>query len=308
MSRKISVTAQESGERIDALLSCCVEGLTRSAAQRLVESGLVTSDGASVKKSARPRAGSEYIVELPETEAAGAPEPQDIAIDVVYEDSDLIVVNKPRGMVVHPAPGHPDGTLVNALMNHCADSLSGIGGELRPGIVHRIDRDTSGLIVAAKNDFAHLGLSAQLADHSLSRVYEAVARGRFRDDAGTVDAPVGRCPTDRKKMAVTERNSRAAVTHWEVIARYEGYTHVRCRLETGRTHQIRVHMAYIGHPLLRDELYSRAKKPEKGLTGQCLHARTIEFTHPRTLERMSFTTELPEYFRAVLARLGPEIG
>ena len=308
MSGKISVTAQEIGERIDALLSRCVEGLTRSAAQRLIESGLVTSDGASVKKGARTRAGSEYILELPETEAAGAPEPQDIAIDVVYEDSDLIVVNKPRGMVVHPAPGHPDGTLVNALMNHCADSLSGIGGELRPGIVHRIDRDTSGLLVAAKNDFTHLGLSAQLADHSLSRVYEAVARGRFRDDAGTVDAPIGRCPTDRKKMAVTERNSRAAVTHWEVIARYEGYTHIRCRLETGRTHQIRVHMAYIGHPLLGDELYSRAKKPEKGLTGQCLHARTIEFTHPRTLERMSFTTELPEYFRAVLARLGPEIG
>ncbi len=308
MSGKITVKAQESGERIDALLSRCVEGLTRSAAQRLIEQGAVTLGGAPLKKSEKSRAGAEYDVVMPEIAAECAPAAQDLAIEVVYEDADLIVVNKPRGMVVHPAPGHADGTLVNALMFHCGESLSGVGGELRPGIVHRIDRDTSGLLVAAKNDFAHLGLSAQLADHSLRREYEAVARGRFRDDAGTVDAPVGRCPTDRKKMAVTERNSRAAVTHWEVIARYEGYTHIRCRLETGRTHQIRVHMAYIGHPLLGDELYSRAKKPEKGLTGQCLHARAIEFTHPRTLERLRFETELPAYFTDVLSRLGPEIG
>ncbi len=308
MSESIYVRAEESGERIDALLSRCVEGLTRSAAQRLIESGLVTLRGAALKKSSRSAAGDEYLVILPEPEESGAPEPQDLPIDVVYEDADLVVVNKPRGMVVHPAPGHPDGTLVNALMYRCGSSLSGVGGERRPGIVHRIDRDTSGLLVAAKNDFAHLGLAAQLADHSLRRVYEAVARGRFREESGTVDAPIGRCPSDRKKMAVTDKNSRAAVTHWEVLARYEGYTHIRCRLETGRTHQIRVHMAHIGHPLLGDELYSSSKKPEKGLTGQCLHARTLEFTHPRSGERMSFTTDLPEYFTAVLARLGTQTG
>ena len=307
MSEFIEITAEESGERIDALLARMVPELTRSAAQRLIEEGRVTFSGAPVKKNRRTECGEAYTVELPEPELP-EPEPQNIPLDIVYEDSDVIVVNKPRGMVVHPAPGHPDGTLVNALLWHCGDSLSGVGGERRPGIVHRIDKDTSGLIIAAKNDFSHLALSAQLSDRSLSRIYEAVARGEFREDSGTVNAPIGRHPVDRKRMAVTERNSRPAVTHWEVIARYEGYTHIRCRLETGRTHQIRVHMAHIGHPLLGDELYSRAKKPEKGLTGQCLHARTIEFTHPRTLERMSFTTELPEYFRAVLARLGPEIG
>ena len=308
MSESIYVRAEESGERIDALLSRCVEGLTRSAAQRLIESGLVTLRGAALKKSSRSAAGDEYLVILPEPEEAGAPEPQDLPIDVVYEDADLVVVNKPRGMVVHPAPGHPDGTLVDALMYRCGSSLSGVGGERRPGIVHRIDRDTSGLLVAAKNDFAHLGLAARMADHSLRRVYEAVARGRYREESGTVDAPIGRCPSDRKKMAVTDKNSRAAVTHWEVLARYEGYTHIRCRLETGRTHQIRVHMAHIGHPLLGDELYSSSKKPEKGLTGQCLHARTLEFTHPRSGERMGFTTDLPEYFTAVLARLGTQTG
>ncbi len=301
MSEHIEITAEESGERIDALLARLVPELTRSAAQRLLEEGLVTLGGVPVKKNRRTEPGEVYAALLPEPELP-EPEPQDIPLDIVYEDADVVVVNKPRGMVVHPAPGHPDGTLVNALLWHCGASLSGVGGERRPGIVHRIDKDTSGLIIAAKNDFAHLALSAQLADRSLSRVYEAVARGEFREEAGTVDAPIGRHPTERKRMAVTERGSRPAVTHWEVIARYRGWTHIRCRLETGRTHQIRVHMAYIGHPLLGDMVYG-AKKPERGLEGQCLHARELKFLHPRTGEAIHLSTELPEYFQQVLASL-----
>lgn len=301
MSEHIEITAKESGERIDALLARLVPELTRSAAQRLLEEGLVTLGGVPVKKNRRTEPGEVYAALLPEPELP-EPEPQDIPLDIVYEDADVVVVNKPRGMVVHPAPGHPDGTLVNALLWHCGASLSGVGGERRPGIVHRIDKDTSGLIIAAKNDFAHLALSAQLADRSLSRVYEAVARGEFREEAGTVDAPIGRHPTERKRMAVTERGSRPAVTHWEVIARYRGWTHIRCRLETGRTHQIRVHMAYIGHPLLGDMVYG-AKKPERGLEGQCLHARELKFLHPRTGEAIHLSTELPEYFQQVLASL-----
>lgn len=301
MSEHIEITAEESGERIDALLARLVPELTRSAAQRLLEEGLVTLGGVPVKKNRRTEPGEVYAALLPEPELP-EPEPQDIPLDIVYEDADAVVVNKPRGMVVHPAPGHPDGTLVNALLWHCGESLSGVGGERRPGIVHRIDKDTSGLIIAAKNDFAHLALSAQLADRSLSRVYEAVARGEFREEAGTVDAPIGRHPTERKRMAVTERGSRPAVTHWEVIARYRGWTHIRCRLETGRTHQIRVHMAYIGHPLLGDMVYG-AKKPERGLEGQCLHARELKFLHPRTGEAIHLSTELPEYFQQVLASL-----
>ena len=297
----LNITAEESGERIDALLARLVPELTRSAAQRLLEEGLVTLRGVPVKKNRRTEPGEVYAALLPEPELP-EPEPQDIPLDIVYEDADVVVVNKPRGMVVHPAPGHPDGTLVNALLRHCGESLSGVGGERRPGIVHRIDKDTSGLIIAAKNDFAHLALSAQLADRSLSRVYEAVARGEFREEAGTVDAPIGRHPTERKRMAVTERGSRPAVTHWEVIARYRGWTHIRCRLETGRTHQIRVHMAYIGHPLLGDMVYG-AKKPERGLEGQCLHARELKFLHPRTGEAIRLSTELPEYFQQVLASL-----
>ncbi len=301
MSEHIEITAEESGERIDALLARLVPELTRSAAQRLLEEGLVTLGGVPVKKNRRTEPGEVYAALLPEPELP-EPEPQDIPLDIVYEDADVVVVNKPRGMVVHPAPGHPDGTLVNALLWHCGESLSGVGGERRPGIVHRIDKDTSGLIIAAKNDFAHLALSAQLADRSLSRVYEAVARGEFREEAGTVDAPIGRHPTERKRMAVTERGSRPAVTHWEVIARCRGWTHIRCRLETGRTHQIRVHMAYIGHPLLGDMVYG-AKKPERGLEGQCLHARELKFLHPRTGEAIHLSTELPEYFQQVLASL-----
>lgn len=301
MSEHIEITAEESGERIDALLARLVPELTRSAAQRLLEEGLVTLGGVPVKKNRRTEPGEVYAALLPEPELP-EPEPQDIPLDIVYEDADVVVVNKPRGMVVHPAPGHPDGTLVNALLWHCGESLSGVGGERRPGIVHRIDKDTSGLIIAAKNDFAHLALSAQLADRSLSRVYEAVARGEFREESGTVDAPIGRHPTERKRMAVTERGTRPAVTHWEVIARYRGWTHIRCRLETGRTHQIRVHMAYIGHPLLGDMVYG-AKKPERGLEGQCLHARELKFLHPRTGEAIHLSTELPEYFQQVLASL-----
>ena len=228
--------------------------------------------------------------------------PQDIPLDVVYEDGDVIVVNKPAGLVVHPAPGHPDGTLVNALLYHCGSSLSGIGGALRPGIVHRIDRDTSGLMIAAKNDFAHQALAAQLQDHSLARTYEAVAVGGFREDRGTVDAPIGRCVSDRKKMAVTDRGGRPAVTHWETLERFFGYTHIRCRLETGRTHQIRVHMAYIGHPILGDTVYG-AKKPVSGLTGQCLHAAGLRFVHPRTGEAVELQCPLDAEFQNILEKL-----
>ena len=298
----VIVTAEESGERVDALLARHLEGFSRSAVQRLIEGGAVLLGGKAVKKNTLSAAGDRFFVTLPEL--ADIPlVPQDIPLDVVYEDGDVIVVNKPRGLVVHPAPGHPDGTLVNALLYHCGDTLSGIGGEKRPGIVHRIDKDTSGLIIAAKNDFAHLALSAQLSDHSLCREYEAIVRGRLREDSGTIDAPIGRHPTDRKRMAVTQKASRNAVTHWEVIARYGGYTHVRCRLETGRTHQIRVHMAYIGHPLLGDFTYG-APSPDKGLEGQCLHARRLRFVHPTSGELVELETPLPDYFQEVLKRLG----
>ena len=301
----LEITAKESGERIDALLARAVEGLTRSAAQRLLEEGRVSRGGLPVRKNERARAGDVFLVAVPPAEE---PEliPQALPLEVVFEDGDVIVVNKARGMVVHPAPGHPDGTLVNALLWHCGDSLSGIGGEKRPGIVHRIDKDTSGLLIAAKNDFAHQRLSAQLSDRSLSRIYEAVVRGSFRADSGTVDRPIGRHPVDRKRMAVTEKGGRAAVTHWSVLNRYREYTHLQCRLETGRTHQIRVHMASIGHPLLGDGLYG-APCPEKGLEGQCLHARTLQFIHPRSGEAIRLETELPPYFCEVLGKLGAPI-
>ena len=299
------VTAEESGERVDALLARHLDGFSRSAVQRLIESGAVLLDDRPIKKNTICAAGDDFVVMLPEL--AEIPlVPQDIPLDVVYEDGDVIVVNKPRGMVVHPAPGHADGTLVNALLFRCGDSLSGIGGEKRPGIVHRIDKDTSGLIIAAKNDAAHLALSAQLSDHSLRREYEAVVRGRLRGDSGTIDAPIGRHPSDRKRMAVTQRGSRNAVTHWEVLARYRGYSHVRCRLETGRTHQIRVHMAYIGHPLLGDFTYG-APSPDKGLEGQCLHARRLRFVHPSSGQPVELETPLPDYFCEVLKKLGEPV-
>ncbi|GAA6392719.1 RluA family pseudouridine synthase [Clostridiales bacterium] len=297
----LDLTADREGERLDAFLARSVPDLTRSAAQRLLERGAVTLRGRAAKKNDKTRLGDSLTVCLPEPQPVDLV-PQNIPLDVIYEDDDVIVVNKPVGLVVHPAPGHPDGTLVNALLYHCGTSLSGINGELRPGIVHRIDRDTSGLIVAAKNDRAHLALAAQLQDHSLARVYEAVAVGGFREDCGTVDAPLGRHPVDRKKMAVDRKNGREAVTHWSVLARYPGYTHVECRLETGRTHQIRVHLASIGHPLLGDTVYG-SKKPWPGLAGQCLHARRLRFVHPSTGEPLELECPLPDWFRDVLEKL-----
>lgn len=301
-ARTLTATTESAGTRLDAFLAAQLPGLTRSAAARLIEGGFVTVDGRPAGKSVRLVGGETVSVTLPEAEEPEA-RPEDIPLDVVYEDGDVIVVNKPVGMVVHPAPGHPDGTLVNALMYHCGDSLSGIGGERRPGIVHRIDKDTSGLIVAAKNDMAHKGLSAQLSDHSLYREYEAVVTGHMREDSGVIDKPIGRHPVDRKRMAVTEKNSKAAVTHWKLMAEYRGYSHIQCRLETGRTHQIRVHMASIGHPLLGDGLYG-AKCPDKGLEGQCLHARRLHLIHPVTGEELRFESALPEYFISVLDKLG----
>ena len=297
----LKLTADREGERADAFLARLVPGLTRSGAQKLLERGAVTSAGRPVRKNDRPAPGQVLEVALPDPEPVDVL-PQNIPLDIVYEDGDVIVVNKPVGLVVHPAPGHPDGTLVNALLYHCGNSLSGINGQLRPGIVHRIDRDTSGLIIAAKHDRAHLALAAQLQDHSLARTYEAVAVGGFTEDSGTVDAPIGRHPVDRKKMAVDRRNGREAVTHWAVLARYPGYTHVQCRLETGRTHQIRVHLASIGHPLLGDTVYG-AKKPVPGLAGQCLHARRLRFVHPTTGEIVELECPLPEWFQEVLRKI-----
>ena len=280
-TRTLQVNPEDTGTRLDAWLAGQLPDVTRSAAARLCEEGRVTAAGKPLAKNYRLGGGEAVSVTLPDPEPVDVA-PQDIPLDVVYEDSDVIVVNKPKGLVVHPAPGHPDGTLVNALLHHCGDSLSGIGGELRPGIVHRIDRDTSGLIIAAKNDAAHQKLSAQLQDHTLARIYRCIVIGNLREDSGTVDAPIGRHPADRKKMAVVA-GGRSAVTHWSVLERFPGYTYVECRLETGRTHQIRVHMAHIGHPILGDTVYG-AKKPVPGLQGQCLHAVGLRFLHPRTGE------------------------
>ena len=296
----LRASEESKNQRLDAFLASSLDGLTRSQATRLIESGEVAVEGRAVSKSYKLAGGEDIAVTLPEPEPVEAV-PQDIPLDVVYEDADVIVVNKPSGMVVHPAPGHPDGTLVNALLYHCAGTLSGIGGALRPGIVHRIDRDTSGLIIAAKNDAAHQYLSAQLADHTLARTYECIVVGALREDRGTVNAPIARHPTDRKRMAVVA-GGREAVTHWEVIARYPGYTHVRCRLETGRTHQIRVHMAYIGHPILGDTVYG-AKKEVPGLTGQCLHAVGLRFLHPRTHEVVELSCPLPDEFTRMLQKI-----
>lgn len=297
---RLRASEESKNQRLDAFLASSLDGLTRSQAARLIESGEVAVNGKTAGKSYKLAGGEDIAVTLPEPEPVEAV-PQDIPLDVVYEDADVIVVNKPSGMVVHPAPGHPDGTLVNALLYHCAGTLSGIGGALRPGIVHRIDRDTSGLIIAAKNDAAHQYLSAQLADHTLARTYECIVVGALREDRGTVDAPIARHPTGRKRMAVVA-GGREAVTHWEVIARYPGYTHVRCRLETGRTHQIRVHMAYIGHPILGDTVYG-AKKEVPGLTGQCLHAVGLRFLHPRTHEVVELFCPLPEEFTRMLQKI-----
>ena len=283
------------GARLDKLIADMTE-LSRSAAARLIEDGAVTVDGKSANKKDTPKAGAVVVIELPEPQSVDIL-PEDIPIEIVYEDDDLLVVNKPKGMVVHPAAGHYSGTLVNALMFHCGDSLSGINGEIRPGIVHRIDKDTSGLLMVAKNDFAHIGLSEQIKDHSFTREYEAVVCGAVKED-GSVNAPIGRHKTDRKRMCVTLENSREAVTHYFVLRRYAGYTHLRVRLETGRTHQIRVHMAYKGNPVAGDEVYGNGKP--KWLNGQCLHAKKLGFVHPRTGEYMEFESELPEYFTKFL--------
>ena len=297
----MTLYADIAGERLDAFLARCGENLSRSAAQKLIEDGMVKRNGKHPKKNDKLNIGDRIDYDLPEARPVDIV-PTEMQLDIVYEDDDVLVINKPKGLVVHPAAGHQDDTLVNGLLYAMGDDLSGINGELRPGIVHRIDKDTSGLLAVAKNDLAHTMLASQLKDHSMARSYEAIVVGSFREDSGTVDAPIGRHPTDRKKMCVTERNSRHAVTHWEVVKRYRGYTHIRCRLETGRTHQIRVHMAHIGHPILGDTVYGR-KKPELGLSSQCLHAFSLCFTHPRTGQPVLVFADLPQYFKEVIAKL-----
>lgn len=296
--------AAEAGLRLDRFLAQRYPELSRSAWQSLLEQGLVERGGVPANKKDKVAAGDCIQVCLPDPQPIEA-QPQDIPLDVVYEDEHLLVVNKPKGMVVHPAPGNPDGTLVNALLHHCRGRLSGIGGAIRPGIVHRIDKDTSGLLVVAKTDAAHKGLSEQMAVHDIHRVYHAVVYGNLKDDEGTVDAPIGRDPRDRKKMAVTQTNSKQAVTHWRVLERFGRFTYIACRLETGRTHQIRVHMAHIGHPLAGDPVYG-PRAVIKALEGQCLHAKELGFVHPVTGQELRFDSELPPYFQEYLTRLRKE--
>ena len=301
----MTILCDTEGVRLDAFLARQELNLSRSALQKLLEEGAVTVNGSAARKNYKTKAGDRIELTIPEPEPLEL-QPEDIPLDIRYEDEDVIVLNKPKGLVVHPAPGHWSGTLVGGLMYHRGKTLSGINGVLRPGIVHRIDMDTSGLLIVAKNDFAHQALAAQLQDHSLRRIYEAVALGSFREDAGTIDAPIGRHPVDRKKMAVTEKNSRPAVTHYEVLGRYRGYTHLRLRLETGRTHQIRVHLSWKNHPILGDPVYGKGR--ELGLDSQCLHARTLCFRQPRTGEEITVTSELPDYFLRVLERLESSFG
>jgi 23S rRNA pseudouridine1911/1915/1917 synthase len=289
------------GERLDAFVARSCPELTRSAAQRLLEEGCILRNGKPGKKNDKLNPGDAISVTMPEPKEVDIA-PKEIPLDIIYEDEDLLVLNKPKGLVVHPAAGHQDDTLVNGLLYALGDSLSGINGELRPGIVHRIDKDTSGLLAVAKNDLAHVVLASQLKDHTMARTYEAIVCGNLKEDSGTVNAPIGRHPTDRKKMTVTERNSKHAVTHWEVVQRFRGYTHIRCHLETGRTHQIRVHMAYIGHPILGDTVYGR-KKPELGQSSQVLHAGALSFRHPRHGTPVMVFAPLPEYFQEVLRKL-----
>ena len=297
----MTLLADIPGERLDAFLARSVENMSRSGAQKLLEKGCVLRCGKPGKKNDKLNIGDEIIVNLPEPKTLDVA-PVEMPLDIVYEDEDVLVLNKPKGLVVHPAAGHQDDTLVSGLLYALGDQLSGINGVLRPGIVHRIDKDTSGLLAVAKNDLAHTVLASQLKDHTMARTYEAIVCGSLKEDSGTVDAPIGRHQTDRKKMCVTAHNSKEAVTHWEVIARYRGYTHIRCKLETGRTHQIRVHMAHIGHPILGDTVYGR-KKPELGQDSQCLHAGALCFYHPRDGRPVMVFAPLPEYFTAVLAKL-----
>lgn len=299
-----SIPEELSSSRIDKCISLLVADITRSRAQQLIESGNITVNGKQAGKSLKVNAGDRICINMPDPEPIEAV-PENIPLDIRYEDEYLLVVNKPKDMVVHPAAGNYTGTLVNALLYHCGDSLSGINGVMRPGIVHRIDKDTSGLLMVAKNDFAHRSLAQQIKEHSFRREYQAVVYGRFKEPEGIVDAPIGRNPSDRKKMAVTMKNSRHAVTHYEVIREYASFSHMRLRLETGRTHQIRVHMAYLGHPVAGDPVYG-PKKVIKELGGQCLHAGLIGFVHPKTGEYMEITSELPEYFTSFLRKIENE--
>lgn len=294
MSENFRFFADMAGIRIDKYLTESLSGFTRSALAKLIEDENVLVNGKAVSKNYKLRLNDNITVFVPDAVPLET-EPENIPIDIIYEDDDLLVVNKPKGMVVHPAAGNYNGTLVNALLYHCKDSLSGINGVIRPGIVHRIDKDTSGLLIVAKNDTAHLDLAQQIKEHSFHRAYQAVAYGNFKDDSGTVHQPIGRSPKDRKKMAVTDKNSKDAITHYEVLKRYGNFTHIRCVLETGRTHQIRVHMSYIGHPLAGDSVYG-PKKVITSLNGQCLHAGEIGFVHPRTKEYIEFKSPLPDYF------------
>ncbi len=295
------VNDNENGLRLDKAVSVLCSDISRSAAQSLIDDGCVLVNGKQSNKKAIVKTGDEVSVELPEPKVLNV-EAEDIPLDIVYEDEHLLVVNKPKGMVVHPAAGNYNGTLVNALLKHCGDSLSGINGVIRPGIVHRIDKDTSGLLIVAKNDVAHRCLAEQIKEHSFTRVYNTVVVGNIKDDSGTIDAPIGRHPKDRKKQAVTDKNSKNAVTHYEVIERFNGFTLLKVKLETGRTHQIRVHMSYRGNPVAGDVVYGNPKKTY-GLNGQCLHAAVIGFVHPVSGEYLEFESELPDYFKDFLRRI-----
>ncbi len=301
MTQEILVNDAE-GIRIDLYLSRCCEDFSRSYLQKLLKDGCVLIDGHAVKSSYKVTSGQTIFLTLPEPQK---PEilPEELNLDVLYEDKDILIVNKPKGMVVHPAAGHFSGTLVNGLMAHCREELSGINGVLRPGIVHRIDKDTTGALIVCKNDQAHRDIAEQLKIHSITRVYCAIVHGRILEDNGTVDAPIGRHPVDRKKMSINEKNGKAAVTHFHVIRRFQRFTYIECRLETGRTHQIRVHMASIGHPLLGDVVYGPAKCPISGLEGQTLHAKIIGINHPRTHEYLEVHAPLPQYFEELLKKL-----
>lgn len=300
MSEKI-ITAETGGIRIDKFLADSVPDISRSSIVNLIDTGNILVNEKQINKKYKLSVGDIIKIEIPEPVPYEA-KAENIALDIIYEDDDLLVVNKPKGMVVHPAPGNYEGTLVNALLFHCKDSLSGINGVMRPGIVHRIDKDTSGLLIVAKNDFSHTILAKQIKEHSFTREYEAVVFGNLKEENGTVDAPIGRNPVDRKKMCITTKNSKNAVTYYSVICRYKGYTHIKCILETGRTHQIRVHMASLGHPVAGDLVYG-IKNEKVDFTGQCLHARKIGFIHPRTGEYMEFTSDLPDYFKKFLRKL-----
>ena len=301
MRQEYLVPEEQAGERIDKFLTESSPDFSRSFLQKLLKSGLVDVDGKTVKSSYRLSAGETVSFEVPEAVEAEI-KAENIPLDILYEDGDLILINKPKGMVVHPAAGHYEGTLVNGLMYHCKDQLSGINGVMRPGIVHRIDMDTTGVLVVCKNDFSHNSIAEQLKVHSITRKYYAIVHGILKEDDGTVNAPIGRHPTDRKKMSINSKNGRDAVTHYHVLERFRQYTFVECRLETGRTHQIRVHMTSLGHPLLGDEVYGPAKQPYH-LQGQTLHAGVLGFIHPRTGEYMEFQAPLPEYFEELLRKL-----